>query len=271
MEPLNIEKFSPKKAELQALVLESQALTLPDPKDKEQVKKIKEARLKLRTARTTITKAGKEWRDEAIAFQRAVVAKEKELVAIVEPEEVRLEGLEAEAKQVQDREDRREFLPRRIERLATLADSIEISEAELLDMDGTAFEAYFNWRSADKNDKDRQANAEAQRKIDAEATKLAHDKALVEAEARGRIEAEDRAKREIDAKARREAEDREAEAEQKRIAKADQEADERYQAFLKDHGYNSQDFYTTQDVGGVITLWKKVATYDSNEHGPAQL
>ncbi len=44
-------------------------------------------------ARTTITKTGKAAREDAAAFQKAVIAEEKALIAITEPEETRLLGL----------------------------------------------------------------------------------------------------------------------------------------------------------------------------------
>ncbi|WP_244134046.1 hypothetical protein [Burkholderia gladioli] len=51
------------------------------------------AAMALRTARTDIEKAGKAARDDANAFSRAVIAEEKRLVAITEPEEKRLLAL----------------------------------------------------------------------------------------------------------------------------------------------------------------------------------
>ena len=51
------------------------------------------AAMELRTARTTIAKVSKDARDDATQFQRAVIAEEKRLIALVEPEENRLIGL----------------------------------------------------------------------------------------------------------------------------------------------------------------------------------
>ena len=65
---LDIEKFSPTKAELIRLVEQSKNLDLPNPFDGEQVRKIKDARLALRSTRTAITKRGKELREDALAF-----------------------------------------------------------------------------------------------------------------------------------------------------------------------------------------------------------
>lgn len=58
------------------------------------------ARQSLKSARIEIEKRGKAAREDAVAFQKAVIAKEKELVALIEPEEARL-------KELQDAEDNR--------------------------------------------------------------------------------------------------------------------------------------------------------------------
>lgn len=51
------------------------------------------AAMELMRARTTISKTSKEARDDAVKFSKAVVSEEARLVAIVEPEELRLKGL----------------------------------------------------------------------------------------------------------------------------------------------------------------------------------
>lgn len=52
------------------------------------------ARMRLKNMRIEIGKRGKEARDDATKFSKAVIAKENELVAIIEPEESRLQGLQ---------------------------------------------------------------------------------------------------------------------------------------------------------------------------------
>ncbi|MFX8160626.1 hypothetical protein ABTL01_19900, partial [Acinetobacter baumannii] len=47
----------------------------------------------LANARIAISKAGKEARDDATKFSKAVIEEEKRLIAIIEPEEDRLRGL----------------------------------------------------------------------------------------------------------------------------------------------------------------------------------
>src|SRR4051812_11240258 len=99
---LEIEKFSPTKAELTKLLEASKVLNLPDLFDQAQLRKVKDARINLRDARVAITKTGKSLREDALKFQKAVIAKEKEFIAIIEPEETRLADFEdAAAKAVQ--------------------------------------------------------------------------------------------------------------------------------------------------------------------------
>ena len=53
------------------------------------------ARMALKTMRVSIEKTGKAARDDANAFAKACIAEEKRLVALIEPEERRLEGLQS--------------------------------------------------------------------------------------------------------------------------------------------------------------------------------
>ena len=52
------------------------------------------ARISLKMARVLILKTGKQAREDAIKFQKEVIAKEKELVELIEPEETRLGALQ---------------------------------------------------------------------------------------------------------------------------------------------------------------------------------
>lgn len=54
------------------------------------------ARMKLRNTRVEIEKRGKAAREDATAFSKAVISKEKELVAVIAPEEDRLQSLQDE-------------------------------------------------------------------------------------------------------------------------------------------------------------------------------
>ena len=53
------------------------------------------ARMALKTARVSIEKTGKAAREDATAFSKAIIAEEKRLIGIIEPEETRLQELQA--------------------------------------------------------------------------------------------------------------------------------------------------------------------------------
>lgn len=266
MNELNIEKFSPTKAELTKMAETAATITLPDPLDKEQVEVVKQARLGLRSARTAITKMGKDLREDAVKFQKAVIVKEKEMLAIIEPQEERLERLEQDAEHMREREDRREFLPRRKERLTAIGDGIEITEDELLDMDGSAFEGYINMRHSNKLAADKAKLAADQAKLDADKAKLEHDKELAAAEERGRKEAAEKLEREAKEKAEREAREKEETDRKEAAEKEKRERDESYQAFLKKYGYEpDEDKFWTVQHGNEVRLYKHLATFNQAE------
>lgn len=225
IEKLEIEKFNPTVMEIQKVVDEGKSITISDFSNKVQVKAVRDQRIKLKEIRVAITKQGKMYRQKALDFQKAVIGKEKELVALVEPEEVRLEALEDQASAFEEREKRRELLPKRRDRLASINDGVEISDDELLDMDSTAFEGYCNKRFADKNEKDRIELEAKERAIKEAEAKAAREKEIKEAEDRARADERKRAE-EAEAKLKEERDRAEKESKE-RIAREEREAKER--------------------------------------------
>lgn len=145
-----LDKFNPTVAELTLMVDKTKGLTI-DIQDKGQLSIVHTSRIELRNARVKIEKAGKALREEAITYQKAVIAKEKELVGIIEPEEDRLAAIEEEAEKFAIRKERLEKLPTRKERLLAIPYSHHLepqSDEVLLDMDANAFEAYLNSRTS---------------------------------------------------------------------------------------------------------------------------
>ena len=156
MENLDIEKFDPTAAELRQLVSITQGVTATDLKDKAQMEVVRKNRIALRDARVTITRRGKELREDALAFQKAVITKEKELIAIIEPEEERLKAIEDEAKRLKERAERMALLPERKKKLSEINDGLDFPDDDtLIAMDGAAFQGYCNERVAAKNEKAR--------------------------------------------------------------------------------------------------------------------
>lgn len=289
MQTLNIEKFDPTIADLKAIVAETSSITANDLTDKKQLKVVKETRIKLRDARIKITKKGKELREEANTFNKAVLAKEKELLAIVEPEEERLQAIEDEAERLATLEIRKKILPARKEALEAIGDGIECSDEQLLEMNDEQFMEYRIARIDDKAIEDRRKIALEQRKLEEEKAKIARAKELEEAKEQARKEAEQRAEHEAEEKvrqaqqARADAERREKEAleraerEKKEAAerlekekveaekrekaeKARLEKEKNYKAWIKDNGFDEHTMKLI-DSGTEVRMYKLIATY----------
>jgi len=282
MENLNIENFDPTVEQLQKIVEKTKDINVTNLKDKEQISIVRSNRINLRDARVSITKKGKQLREDAIAFQKKVIEKEKELIAIIEPEETRLANIEEEAKQLVIREERLLKLPLRRQRIIDLNVGVGSDFDEItLGMDDEQFEAYFNKIVAEINEQNRikaleeqvkkeadlkrqeeevnkkleELRAEEQKKIEAEKKKIEEERAELfkkeqelQAE-KNRIIAEEEAKKK---------------AEEDRLAKeAILEKRELYRSFLKDHGWTEEsklDFKVEETVDGYI-LFKKVGIF----------
>lgn len=293
MENLDITKFDPTVEELKRLVSVSKKIQKVDIEDKTQIEAVKKSRIELKTARVSITKKGKELREEALTFQRAVIAKEKELIGIIEPEELRLKSIEEEATELQARKLRLEELPFRKEELAKIGDNITVTDDELLAMDTEQFFAYRNERTVNKNEADRLALEEKERKIKEEEERQQRERETQEREKKARAEAQAEAERQLklakeeaelriqqekeEAERRvvaerermereqREKEEREAKekAEAERLAKEEQdklEKQKKYQAWLKENNYNET---TDKIINGEsdITLYRTVSVF----------
>ena len=231
-ETLDIEKFNPTVAEIQKIVDEGKAFTITDFSDRVQIKAVHDQRLQLKDIRVTVTKQGKAFRQQAVDFQKKIIEKEKELVALVEPEEERLSGLEDQATAFEEREKRRELLPKRLDRLASLKDGVEISEEEILNMESTDFEGYCNKRLADKNEKDRLVLEAKEIKLKEAESKATREKEIKEAEDRARTDERKRAD-EADMKLKDERERAEKESKE-RIAREEKESRERADKIERD-------------------------------------
>lgn len=292
---LSMAEFTPAKEQLTQIVAD---LKKVDHKD---VPAVHDARMKLRDLRVGVTKKGKELREGAITFQKEVLAKERELVAIIEPEEDVLEKIEAEAKLRKEMETRRNELPTRIEALKSIGDNVAASDDELLAMDDDEFNAYRVRRidaklikdKADFEDKKRKdeedarikalqedkerreklaaEEAESKKQRDAEAAKLAAERTELDKE-KARLEGEKKAREEAEAEKQREIERQEREAKLKKeqedaaALKAKQEQEDRdkeanYQKWLADSKFDE-----TTDVvqwkNGIAYLYRKISEYN---------
>lgn len=331
-ETLSLEKFDPTVADLQQLVGITSQVVVSDINDKDQLEAVKTNRIALRDARVAISKKGKELREGAIKFQKDVIAKEKELIAIIEPEENRLKAIEEEVKVKKIRAERMAVLPQRKERLNSIGDGVDYSDKDdlLLGMDDAEFDAYYNQQVANKNEADAAALKAREDAAAAEEKRLADEKAAREREEIARKEGAEKAEREAKEKAEREAQEeverklsariakctalglrwlpdqssyvlddinvaiveiktlsdedwgalvtkiyneierRKEAAEQKRQEERKEaerialEKEEKYQAFLKEHGWSqeqAEEFYIDRSDSTKVVLYKKVGVF----------
>lgn len=99
------------------------------------------ARMDLKTTRVEVERRGKEAREDATAYSKAVIVAEKELVAVIEPEELRLKGLqdawdaarEAERQaKIEAERDRVAEIQKRISEIRTSPMSLSYQSSEVL-------------------------------------------------------------------------------------------------------------------------------------------
>lgn len=274
--------FDPNKEQLLAIKNEVANITADPTKiTKDELELVNTTKNKLVKARTRISEIGKGLRADALTFQREVIAYEKDLIEIIEPEELRLKAIEKGAKDYAIRQERLKSLPEMMQKLASIGDdqSAEMNEEDLIEkvlgMDPTQFEAYYNGRLSTHLERQK---AIQEAKIKAEQDAIAKEREDIEREKRHLEEvkaAENRAREQAEAKAKQEAEDRERqikldkEANEKAIAEAKEREEaelkaktqkEKYQKFLKDNNYNAETDIVNHN-GKISTLYRFVAEY----------
>lgn len=298
-ESVIITKFSPLEAKLRRMAEAAKDITAEDFEDKNKMALVKSNQLSLRDMRTDLEKLGKMLRDPHTTFNSRVLEKEREFIAIIEPEEKRLKAIRTEADKLIEIESRKLLLPARTDMLTALGIT-DIKDETLLDLDPSQFQEFYNKCVADKNERDRQAledvrikedemRAKAQRdheeviakerkalddernKIEAEKQRIQHEKDLIAATEKARTEERERAERaekerkeDAERVRLREVAAQEAAAkaeEEKRLAdQATLEAKKKYQAFLAKHKYvEGYDFILSRE-DNTVRLYKIVGT-----------
>ena len=279
VELVNIEQqialMSPKEAELKSLVSLTKDITAENLEDPEQMDMVSTARKELKHARVELTNQAKSMRDNFTVINKAIRARELELIGIVEPEEERLKSIEQEAKNMAIRKERLARLPKRKERLSEIGDDIEIADSELLDMDSQAFEDYVKERAMAYIER---LQAEKQAELDKKQEELRQKEAELENELKARDREEQARKEEREKMEREQKEAAEREATEKieaeKRAKEEEKAKEKekaqllrrkkYVEFRAGLGYtndNKDDFKEETD-GNRVAIWKKVGEFD---------
>lgn len=126
------------RADLAALVASSKSIAAPTNQDGRE--ECHAAAMKAAGARVSINKLAKAARDDANAFSRAVIAEEKELIAIVQPEEDRLRKLrdDYDAKRAREKAEKAEAERLRVLEITTRIALIKSSVAEAARFDVSA-------------------------------------------------------------------------------------------------------------------------------------
>jgi colicin import membrane protein len=296
---LQIDKFTPQKAELQTLAAQYSALTIAGIQDKAGYKIVDEARKDLKRKRVEITKTGKELREEAVAFQKKVITVEKELVALIEPVELDLATKQEAIDKAIQMEKRRESLPYRQEQLKELG--VVVADEFLLIMEDAAYLAFVTEKKAEKVAEQERQLKEQQEALAKAQAKLEEDKRLEaakieaanrerEAAAQAAVQAAAKAEQDklaaVEAERKKAADERaalvaeqeqkerdrqaavEAEAkakkeaeEQAKAEKAKLEAKKKYQAWLSSNDYVEDGSCLLRQEGTEMVFYRKVATY----------
>lgn len=296
MAELNIEKFNPTVAEIKAMVEQYKDFTIAGVDDHKGYLMVDTARKQLKKSRVQIEKDGKMLRAEAIAFQKAVIAKEKELIGMIEPTEKELAERQKTIDDEREMIKRKQFLPERVQKLQLIGVTVE--DTFLLMLDENQWQEFYNIRYSEylqeqgrkaleekrkaeealaaeqkkleeEKRKAVEEMAEQQRKLEAEKKKIEDEKLAMEREKQKQIEIEaakkleaERVKKEMEQKAQDEAARKQREEQDRIMAeKAEQEAIEKkakYKKFLERNGYvEGEEFYILRDEKK-LTLYKKV-------------
>jgi len=202
MENKEIKVFSPTEAELNKLVKESNGLEIKGIDDEVGYNLVHKARINLKSARVMIKKCGKEAREEAIKFQRDIISKENELIAMIEPTEKNLEEKQRAIDDEKKRLKRLELLPEKKEKLKEI--NITIDDNFILGLDEDSFNSFFNDKkleyleekerlAEEKRLKEEMILKEKKDKLDEDRLKLEEDKRLERAKKKAVKEAKENA------------------------------------------------------------------------------
>ena len=252
-------KFNQTVEELTKQVEATKDISVENLEDKNQIDRAKRARLDLRNIEIDIEKTGKSYRDIFTQANKQIMAKQKELLAITNPEIARLKEFEDKAKWEAIRKERVLSLPQRKEKLESLGEMVEddlLSDEELLGLSDEGFNQYFANKVQEKADKIKaQEDAkEAEQERQAELERVRE-----ETEKRVKQEAEDREKQRI---AQEEQDKRDAEKKAKE-EKERLEKRKEYTEYRESLGYTEETKgeFKEDDQGGKIVIYKKVGEF----------
>ena len=273
METLQIEKFNPTKQVIQLKIDEAKLLTINGIDDKDGYNKVDIARKELKQIKSNIKNTGKDLRADAVAFQKAVIEKEKELTDLIIPVEKDLQEKQDCIDLEKEKIKRLVLLPNRKEQLAKI--NITVEDDFILLLDENSFTEFLNKKTsefleiqqqkfrAEQEAKEKEM-AEQQRKVRAE--QEAKEKEINDA--LFKIETEKRLKAELEEKNRVEQENIIKKEEELKRLKAEEDKkiqkQKKYKNWLVENGYTEdtkQDFVLDTKQSGKVILLKIVSVY----------
>lgn len=136
METQSLQKLDERESSLVALSIKFKDLKIKDVNDREGYKLVSEARKTLKSERVQISKDAEELREGAVKFQKAVIAREKELINIIEPAERALSieerNYESGREQIKQEQERIEAqrIQDRVNALAKFGHAIDFYQAK---------------------------------------------------------------------------------------------------------------------------------------------
>lgn len=248
-----MEKFDPSVAELTALAEVAKTIAITDFESKAQIEAVRKNRISLKNARVAVEKRGKELREDANAFASAVIAKQKELIAIISPEEERLKKLEEQAETHALRQERLRKLPERRKRLQDAFVGSDLFDDAVLEMDDVMFEATFsrlvNERAAAENAKKEEELRAKQAELDAKEREIREKEEAEQREQKRQADIEaarlrgiEQAKQEELQKQAIEKAKKDKEEAEARAAAIKLEKTKKYKAFLTSHGVTATNY-----------------------------
>jgi len=200
-----LKKFEIDEAGLITKANQYKGLMILDVNDKAGLSAVRTARLELKDIRVDISKKAKKIRESAVRFQKAVIARETELIELVEPTERILEAEEdrimLEKKRIREEEEKREFerLQGMMNKLSEVNYAMDFTElkgltddqfATVLQEATTKYEEFENSRKAEEQrQKEEAERLEAERKAEQDRLK----KVAAEQEERDRKFAQEQA------------------------------------------------------------------------------
>lgn len=239
-ETYTLEKYSLMISDLNALAERARQSSEPN----------KALRMELVKTRTSLEKIGKFLREDFTRKGKEVIAKEKELIAIIEPEEKRLKMLEEAVEREEMLKVRRLQIPERQARLLSIG--VLATEEYLLGLDSVQFEQFFNDNQAEINNRKQEELKKREADLLEAENKLKEEERAKEREELARKQERDRIESE-----------RVAEEEKKRIEKERLEKEQKFTEWRASLGYtkeNSGEFLQVNKDGEIV-LWKKLGTF----------